>query len=91
MKANLGSLDRATRQTVGIMMCALGLSGVVTGVRGMVLIGLGALLMITGTFGRCLLYRALGWNTVAAPSSGPATPLSATPSSGRSAPARNGG
>ena len=64
MTANVGSVDRAVRMTVGIMMSALGLSGTVTGVTGMLLITLGMLALVTGTVGRCLLYRALGWNTV---------------------------
>ena len=64
MNTNVGAFDRATRMTVGIMMMALGLSGTVTGALGTTLVALGALLLITGTAGRCLLYRALGWNTL---------------------------
>ena len=64
MTANVGAFDRATRMTVGIMMMALGLSGTVTGALGVTLVVLGTLLLATGTVGRCLLYRALGWNTV---------------------------
>ena len=64
MKTNVGSLDRATRETVGIMMAALALSGVAQGVTGLILLPLGIVLIATGIAGRCLLYRALGWNTV---------------------------
>jgi hypothetical protein len=64
MSANVGRADRAVRMTVGIMMSALGLSGVVAGAPGAVLITLGTALLVTGTVGRCLLYRALGWTTV---------------------------
>jgi hypothetical protein len=49
--------------TVGIMMMALGLSGTVRGAIGIVFVGLGFLLLATGTVGRCLLYRAFGWTT----------------------------
>jgi hypothetical protein len=73
MKANVGSLDRATRQTSGIMMTALALSGTVRGATGAVLLVLGVLLIVTGVAGRCLLYRALGWSTVHPPSDGPLT------------------
>ena len=72
MKVNLGGLDRATRETVGIMMSALSLSGVVKGGTGAVLLVLGVMLIATGVTGRCLLYRALGWSTVH-PSDGPLT------------------
>jgi hypothetical protein len=61
---NVGHLDRATRVTAGIMMMALALSGVVPGLRGVVLLTLGASLITTGVLGHCWLYRALGWNTV---------------------------
>ena len=64
MAANLGSFDRATRMTVGIMMSALALSATVTGVPGLLLLTVGLTLLVTGTVGRCLIYRALGWNTV---------------------------
>ena len=66
MAANVGSFDRATRMTVGIMMSALGLSGTVTGVTGLLLITIGMAALVSGTVGRCLIYRALGWNTVRA-------------------------
>ena len=64
MRANVGHADRATRMTLGIMMMALGLSATVRGVAGITLVVVGALLLSTGTVGRCLFYRAFGWNTV---------------------------
>lgn len=61
---NVGDADRAVRMTVGIMMMALGLSGVVAGGTGVALVLLGTVALVTGTFGRCLVYRYLGWNTI---------------------------
>ena len=63
MAVNEGSLDRATRMALGIAMMALGLSGVVAGVLAVVLVLLGAALLVTGSLGRCPLYRLLGWHT----------------------------
>jgi hypothetical protein len=65
MSVNEGNLDRAVRMTIGIQMMALGLSGVVTGGPGLALIGIGAWLLVTGTIGRCLIYKWLGLSTVA--------------------------
>ena len=61
MAVNQGSLDRAMRMSLGIAMMALGLSGVVAGALGLVLVG--AVLLFTGTLGRCPLYRLMGWHT----------------------------
>ena len=63
MRANIGRADRAVRMTVGIMMTALGLSGTVRGALGAAFVILGSVLLITGTVGRCLVYRAFGWDT----------------------------
>lgn len=63
MKTNLGALDRATRQVVGIMMLALAFSGVVPGLLGDALFVLGIALVLTGTVGYCWIYRRLGWST----------------------------
>jgi hypothetical protein len=60
---NIGDFDRATRMTLGIMMLALALSGTVAGPLGAALGVLGALLLISGTAGRCLVYRLLGIDT----------------------------
>jgi hypothetical protein len=65
MTTNVGYADRAVRQAAGIMMLALALSGTVAGAPGAVLIVLGSTLVLSGTMGVCLLYRALGWSTVA--------------------------
>jgi hypothetical protein len=72
MTRNVGSVDRITRTTVGIMMMALGLSRTVGGALGVALVMLGATLLVTGTVGHCPLYRALGLSTVR-PESGSAT------------------
>jgi hypothetical protein len=64
MSRNVGDLDRGIRMPAGIMAMALGLSGVVGGLAGAALVGSGAVLLATGIAGRCLIYRALGLNTV---------------------------
>jgi hypothetical protein len=63
MTSNVGYGDRAVRQTAGIMMLALALSGTVAGATGAVLLVLGSALVVSGTVGVCLLYRAFGWST----------------------------
>jgi hypothetical protein len=64
MVANVGYLDRGARLVIGIQMMALGLSGVIGGNVGVALILGGTMLVVTGTAGRCWLYRWLGWSTV---------------------------
>jgi hypothetical protein len=62
MAPNVGDLDRGVRMAAGIMAMALGFSGTIAGAGGAALIVGGVLALATGASGRCLVYRALGWN-----------------------------
>lgn len=63
MRANVGPVERATRWAIGIMMTAIALSGVASGVGGTVLFVLGPVLIVTGVSGGGPLYRAFGRTT----------------------------
>lgn len=58
MKTNVGSLDRAARVVVGLVLIGLALTGTV-GVWGW----LGIVPLLTGIVGWCPPYAMLGWNT----------------------------
>lgn len=58
MKSNVGGVDRVLRILVGIVLIALAATGTV-GWWGW----LGAVPLLTGLFGSCLLYQLLGINT----------------------------
>lgn len=58
MKTNVGSLDRAARVAVGLVLIGLTLTGTV-GAWGW----LGIVPLATGAIGWCPLYAMLGWNT----------------------------
>lgn len=74
---NEGPLDRAIRIAVGIVLVPLGLfvlDGATGAIGGPVLAGVGALALVTGATGFCLLYALFGFSTArerrAAPSLG---------------------
>ncbi len=58
MKSNMGTIDRALRVIVGLVLIALTLTGNI-GVWGW----LGVVPVLTGSFGICPLYSILGINT----------------------------
>lgn len=58
MKSNMGTIDRALRVIVGLVLIALTLTGNI-GVWGW----LGVVPVLTGFFGICPLYSILGINT----------------------------
>lgn len=60
MKTNVGSLDRAARVVVGLVLIGLTLTGTV-GAWGW----LGIVPLATGAIGWCPPYAMLGWNTCA--------------------------
>lgn len=59
MKTNESGLDRIIRAVIGIIILTLSLTGSVTGVLGIVLDVLGAILLITAAIGFCPLYALL--------------------------------
>ncbi len=62
MKANVGSIDRALRVTVGVILVVLAALGNI-GVWGWI----GIVPIATGLFKFCPLYTLLGMNTCSAP------------------------
>ncbi len=56
MKANLGTVDRAIRVVVGVILIAVGLF-LVRGVTGVVLGLVGAVLIFSGIIGFCHVYK----------------------------------
>lgn len=58
MKANVGSIDRALRVVVGLVLIGLTLAGMI-GVWGWI----GIIPIATGLFSFCPLYTLLGMNT----------------------------
>jgi len=63
MKANESNLDRIIRVIVGIVLLALGLLGVATGVWMWLAYIFGAILLLTGIIGFCPLYTLLKFST----------------------------
>ena len=62
MKANVGSVDRAVRVSVGLILVVLAGLGII-GVWGWI----GIVPIVTGLFKFCPLYPLLGMNTCSAP------------------------
>ena len=63
MKPNEGSIDRAVRIVVGIILFGLGvffLTGIIQVIVGIV----GLVLFVTGVLGFCALYKVLGISTI---------------------------
>jgi hypothetical protein len=59
MKINEGPIDRIVRVALGVALLALGIF-VVRGTLGIVLDVVGAIALVTGVTGFCLLYRLFG-------------------------------
>lgn len=62
MERNVGSIDRALRLIIGVVMMGVGF-GALSGGGGVALGVIGAVLFVTGAMGRCLLYAPFGFNT----------------------------
>jgi hypothetical protein len=62
MKINEGTIDRAIRGVVGVILLVVGLV-LVKGTVGIVLDVLGAILLVTGVVGFCPLYTLFGVDT----------------------------
>jgi hypothetical protein len=63
MKTNEGTVDRIIRVVLGIVLLALGLFGVVSGVLAYVFYALAVVLIVTGIAGFCPLYALLKLST----------------------------
>ena len=63
MKANMGSLDKAIRIIVAIVLSMLFITKTVDGTAAIVLLVLGGVFLLTSVIGFCPLYSIFGLNT----------------------------
>ncbi len=63
MKKNMGSLDRAVRLLLVVLVLVLYFTNVISGTLGIVLMAVAGILAVTSIFGICPLYMPLGLNT----------------------------
>ncbi len=63
MKKNVGSIDKAIRFIIALVMILLFALDIVTGVWGYVALGIAAVMVITSLFSFCGLYALFGVNT----------------------------
>lgn len=68
MKKNIGNGDRFLRVIVGVIAIILGLSGKVDGNLKWIVLGIGAIMVLTSFVQYCPLYSVLGINTCKAKS-----------------------
>jgi hypothetical protein len=62
MKRNVGTVDRIVRVVVGMAMLLVGFL-VIEGVAGVVVGAIGAVVLLTGVIGSCLLYTPFNIDT----------------------------
>jgi len=63
MKKNVGTIDKVIRIVFAIVVITLFLTNVISGVLGIVLLAVSAILVITSMLGVCPLYIVMGLNT----------------------------
>jgi hypothetical protein len=63
MECNVGGVERGIRLGVGVLLLALGVFGGLTGWQAIVADSLGAIALLTGTFGFCPAWTMFGINT----------------------------
>jgi len=64
MKPNLGKTDRIIRILLAVVLAFLYFSGTVSGVLGVILLVLGAVLALTSIFAICPLYLPFKFSTL---------------------------
>jgi len=64
MKKNVGTIDKVIRIVFAIAVITLFLTNVISGVLGIVLLALSAILVVTSMIGVCPLYIVMGLNSV---------------------------
>jgi hypothetical protein len=67
MKTNMGKTDRVIRILLALVFGTLYFTQTVTGVAGYVLLGLGAIFILTSVVSFCPLYTLFGIKTCAVP------------------------
>lgn len=60
LKQNEGTIDRILRIVVGLILIGVGWLALANNTLGIVLDALGAILIITGVTGICMLYKLFG-------------------------------
>lgn len=63
MKLNMGKVDRSIRILIAIIASVLYFTETVSGVWGIVLLAIGAIMLLTSIVGFCPLYTIFGWKT----------------------------
>lgn len=63
MKKNMGTIDRAIRVLIAVVLAILVFAKVITGVAGIVLLILASVFVITSLLGFCPLYFPFGIKT----------------------------
>jgi hypothetical protein len=63
MKKNMGTIDKIIRVLIAVIVVALFMTHVITGVLGYVLLALAAVFVITSLLGFCPLYLPFGLST----------------------------
>ncbi|MGE0567386.1 MAG: DUF2892 domain-containing protein [Bacteroidia bacterium] len=63
MKANMGTTDKIIRIVLALVFSALYFTGTVTGVLSYILLGLGAIFILTSVISFCPLYTLFGLST----------------------------
>ena len=63
MKKNMGTVDKAIRIVVAVVIAVLFYTGVISGTLGIVLLVLAAVFVVVSVFSFCPLYLPFGLNT----------------------------
>lgn len=64
MKRNMSNLDRIVRALAAVLLGYLYFSGTVSGVLGIILMAITAVLLVTAITGSCLIYTLLKTGTL---------------------------
>lgn len=67
LNPNVGTQDKFIRTLIAVGLALLSYFNVLTGTWGLVALGVAVVLLLTGTFRFCPLYRLLGIRTCPAP------------------------
>ncbi len=63
MKENMGTVDRAVRAALALVMIGLYFGNIVTGTLGIVLMAAAGIFLLTSLITFCPLYTVVGFNT----------------------------
>ena len=63
MKKNMGTIDKAIRILIAVVVAILFFTGVISGILGIILLILAGIFVLTSLISFCPLYTPLGINT----------------------------